>query len=247
MDVPAPGPTQDDIEEIRRKLGLDEMMASVPPPAPMWERPAQDMPIAPPAPPAADPVPAAPAAMDLPKDLPKNLPKEIPKDLPKELPSDIPKDVPKTPLELPDFTDEDFAQLERTLEPLPPVPAPAYSPKAAPSGEGAPVPKEEPKVDWNADTAPVPLASETPAPPLPPAAAQPFGRLAPAMFISGEEYLAIADGIKGVRRDLRKNDDLLREIAGRHAQADEQLERAASDIADIQERLMALDGALFQE
>lgn len=80
-----------------------------------------------------------------------------------------------------------------------------------------------------------------------PAVGGEFRNVQPAEFFSSDEYFELMDAITVVRKKLRANDDVLLKTSAQQDRGDEQLEKIAVATNAIQERLMELDGALFEE
>lgn len=173
-----------------------------------------------------------------------------------ELP--VQKSAPAKMPDLPDFNDEDIMALERSIS----ATKKSLPVRAQESETPSPIEKDHQMIKY----APRETQTKNPvaqmvqrreAPELPPMAHKssaheasplhPSISIEKAMFMSADEYSVVSEEIKALRKTLRRNDDTLREAQLRHEQADEQMARAASDTNSLQERLMSLDKALFEE
>lgn len=166
---------------------------------------------------------------------------------------DAPPAVP-VKADLPDFSDDELASLERSMVPtlltakpvpdLPPLPEPV----------SAPAPKSPPKT--------MRLESEEPVFPTPVnAVAMPKGEqitlpvgitietqaLLPSKFVSSDDYFIMKNDMRAMRKTLRASDDQLKDGVLRHEQLDAQYRRVALDMNNIQDQLMKIDSALFEE
>ena len=149
-----------------------------------------------------------------------------------------------TPHDLPDFSEEDIAALERLEREKPTVigidlPSPVMPEPQLPAPPAKPSVEERPSLPEPVQ--PAAPALQAPALPDLPEPAE------PDEFLAAEEYLSITDAIRQSRRALRRSDESLREALQRHDGMDTQYARAAADIASIEERLRSVDEALFGE
>lgn len=164
------------------------------------------------------------------------------------------------PLDLPDFSDEDFAVLQppaQKQQATTSVSAPASSPAPVQKPEvvsaWAQPAKTEMRPETKTERYDLPRAPAQVAEPsarstvAPPPGSLAFGTLRPAMFLSSDSYFAITSDVAQVRRVLRQNDDVLREAELQHEKGDEQLQRLAAEMNAVQESLLKLDAALFEE
>lgn len=155
------------------------------------------------------------------------------------------------PIIIPDFSDEELASLDR-------ITVPAVKQSSEPSLFNV-APSKGPTRSTNAT---IRLQSEESMVPMPAnAVAMPKGEtvtlpvgiqvdaedLVPAKFVSSHEYFGMKSDIKAMRRSLRVSDDQLKDGVLRHEQLDQQYRRVALDMNNIQDQLMKIDRALFEE
>jgi hypothetical protein len=66
-------------------------------------------------------------------------------------------------------------------------------------------------------------------------------------FISSDTYLDVIAELRDIRKTLRQGDDVVKDAVLRHEQLDAQYKRAATEINAVQEQLIVIDTALFEE
>lgn len=71
--------------------------------------------------------------------------------------------------------------------------------------------------------------------------------IVPAKFISSQAYFGMKAEIKSIRRLVRSSDESIKEASLHHEQLDQQHHRLTIDINNIQDQLMKIDAALFEE
>jgi len=268
-DKPVANEPDVDLSSVERKIeGPVHADSPVLPP----EAPPEDVPVPPPS--MRDPdfsdgqssddmdlEPQTPPASDF---MQEEMEEESPPEPAPEYP-EIPADQEeKHVTELPDFSDEDIAAWDADPEEAPapkessPEPPPDMSPPP-PKPEENPLPPEpvgEPEAYQPPKQTPKTKVEQPPEqPPQPEVSISPPERPAhPAlqnmelgMFLSDVEYFTLSNDISDLRKSLRKNDVLVAAIIGQHEHADIQLKRIADNMNTIQERLLDIDGAIFEE
>ncbi len=138
--------------------------------------------------------------------------------------------------ELPDFSEEDLAALESV---------PEYRPVGHPVEE--PPAEERPVAEQATDELPAGGQDEKVEAPLPPSPQGTFENLDEGMFLSSDDHFALLDDISSLRKSLRHADESIAKVTSGHDQMDVQLRRIAESMNTIQERLIEIDGALFEE
>lgn len=218
-------------------------------PQPPKETPPEPPGVPPPGPPKQDAPPEPPqnlSARDSPAADEPDLPPEPPENLREpDFLQDAADDMKKP--DLPDFSDEEIAALEKPAaehEPWKPPKQPASPPKPVPPPMPASPPKRAP-VDAPKERREEP--SPEPQRVAPPKGHAAFRSLEPARFLSSDTYFAIQADMRKVRKTLRDSDNLLKDALSDHEKGDEQLERFAAEVNSIQESFIGLDEALFEE
>ena len=162
--------------------------------------------------------------------------------------SNTPASAPTSASELPDFSDEEIAELEWILAPRSAKqPAPAK-----PASIDRPLPVLSPTVKVTTETQVVAAPANAVAIPsdalvLPTGEETTVAELESAKFISSQSYFAILAETKAIRRNLRQNDEVIKEATLRHEQLDQQCKRVAADTNALQESLIKIDEALFED
>jgi hypothetical protein len=134
-----------------------------------------------------------------------------------------PKVEPKpAPIDLPDFTDEEIESLDA---PAPEIIAPVI-PKTSTALPELP-------------NLPVTISM-----PTMPALQEPLN--GDGKFLSSESYLAVAGQVRNIRKDIRHNDETIKDALVLHEQIDQQIKRVAADTNSVQELLMKIEGSLFE-
>ena len=194
--------------------------------------------------PDVDDVPLPPISMQDPKFLePKAMPKELPTQLIPPAPI-IPEQhtitpeqhmMPPADITLPDFTDDDLAALDEQAQ--------NESSRFAQTASTMKITTEVPLADAPANAIARPREEMF----LSTGEHLYTDQVEPAKFISSSTYFTIIAEIKAVRRTLRQNDEVIKDAALRHEQLDQQHKRVAQESNAVQEQLMRIDRALFEE
>ena len=154
-----------------------------------------------------------------------------------------------SPVAIPDFSDEELASLDRIATPAAPQPTGSSLFNATPAKE----PARSATIRLQSEESVVPSPANAVAMPKGEIVTLPVGikvdaeDLVPAKFISSHEYFGMKSDIKAMRRSLRVSDDQLKDGVLRHEQLDLQYRRVALDMNAIQDQLMKIDRALFEE
>ncbi len=137
-------------------------------------------------------------------------------------------------IELPDFTDDDFDMSEQEKVPEPVEAPPELVPEEEPESQPESLPE---------------LAEAEPEEPdnVPPMEYHKFGSLETAKFIGSDVCFNLEDDVKEVRKSLRAADNALLDALSYHEHGDEKLLKLATTVNDVQEGLIDLDAALFEE
>lgn len=154
-------------------------------------------------------------------------------------------------IDIPDFTDEELASLDK-------IAGPAVAQQPEPSlfnvtSVNGPSRSANATVRLQSEESMVPEPANAVAMPKGETVMLPVGiqvdaeDLVPAKFVSSHEYFSMKSDIKAMRRSLRVSDDQLKDGVLRHEQLDVQYKRVALDMNTIQDQLMKIDRALFEE
>ena len=140
-------------------------------------------------------------------------------------------DVPEL-ITLPDFTEEDLSVLEQPPERV--------------------LEEEPPQLERRKEVQTIASSANVIARPkegdmLPVGEMANLEELEPSRFISSRSYFTMFDDYKGIRRSLREGDEMLKEALLRHEQLDQQHKRVALDMNTVQENLIKIDEALFED
>jgi hypothetical protein len=243
-----PGDTAYNIDDIKKKLGMDDAL----------EKPMDDLADVPlPPEPMKDSQMLDDASMEYRAE--QSTPGTKSTDIMDQLNASLDREIAKSKMapnaDLPDFTDEELASLDvkppvpPPAAPLPPAPVVSpFAPQTPTQSSASPVPtmkmvSQEPAVAPPANAVAMPKDPVS----LPVGITVEAEDLVPAKFVSSNDYFIIKNDIKAARKTLRQGDEQLKDSVLRHEQLDLQYRRVASDMNGIQEQLMHIDHALFEE
>lgn len=164
-------------------------------------------------------------------------------ELPFEKPETATIEVPIAAIDLPDFTDEEIAAVEQPKESVK-EPVREQSAWAMPEPTKPTIPETKPIIDKKDIANAIERQKEDM---LPPKETVIVEEPQPAKFLSSNSYFDIVAEIRATRKTLRQNDDLLKDATLRHEQLDAQHKRVAQDANAVQEQLMRVERALFEE